>query len=54
MILGNYIIRQVKVTDAEALLEFFKKVGSETNFLTMDEKGLGLTVQDAKGRALQF
>ena len=42
----NIQIRRGVIGDAPALLEFFKKVGAETDFLMMDENGLGMTVTE--------
>ena len=38
-------IEVVSVEDAEALIEYTKKVGKETNFLSFGEEGLELTIQ---------
>ena len=38
-------IEVVSVEDAEALIEYTKKVGKETNFLSFGEEGLELSIQ---------
>ena len=38
-------IEVVSVEDAEALIEYTKKVGKETDFLSFGEEGLELTIQ---------
>jgi RimJ/RimL family protein N-acetyltransferase len=50
----NIQIRKVDISDAPALLDFFKKVGSETDFLMMDENGLGTTVQEEEMHLKQY
>jgi hypothetical protein len=42
----NLNIRKANISDAENLLNYFKKVGSETGFLTFDSVGVGMTVKE--------
>jgi RimJ/RimL family protein N-acetyltransferase len=42
----NIQIRQANIDDAENLLNYFKKVGSETGFLMVNESGIGLTIEE--------
>ncbi|MBU1141018.1 MAG: GNAT family N-acetyltransferase [Firmicutes bacterium] len=44
----NAIIRKLEVKDAQAVLEYLKRVGSETEFLLFDSRGLGITVDEEK------
>lgn len=44
--MDNIKIRQANIDDAENLLSYFKKVGSETGFLTFDANGVGMTVEE--------
>jgi RimJ/RimL family protein N-acetyltransferase len=50
----NITIRPVKINDTERLLDYFKKVGSETDFLMMDENGVGLTVEQEQEYLKQY
>ena len=50
----NIQIRKGKLSDAQKLLEFFKKVGSETDFLMMDENGVGMTTQEEETHLKQY
>ena len=50
----NIQIRRAELSDAPKLLEFFKKVGSETDFLMMDENGVGMTAQEEETHLKQY
>ena len=41
-------IREAKIEDAEKLLNYTKKVGKETNYLTFGEEGLKISVEEEK------
>ena len=38
--------REAITTDAEALLEYLKKVGSESEYLSFGKEGIGLTISE--------
>lgn len=42
----NFTIEKAKVSDAEAVLEYLKQVGGETDNLTFGEEGLPFSVED--------
>jgi len=50
----NIQIRKGKLSDAQKLLEFFKKVGVETDFLMMDENGVGMTLEQEIDHLKQY
>lgn len=41
-------IREAKIEDAEKLLNYTKKVGKETNYLTFGEEGIKISVEEEK------
>jgi len=46
MDMDKVVIRKAKASDAAALLDYLKIIGSESDNLTFDAKGLPFTVQD--------
>lgn len=47
-------IRSANVDDAKNILEYLKKVGSETDFLMMDENGCGFTIEQEEDHLRQY
>lgn len=50
----NINIRKAVINDAEKLLDFFKQVGSEIDFLMMDENGVGMTTEQEVEHLKQY
>src|SRR5574343_439372 len=51
---NDITIRKAQNSDATALLDFFKKVGSETDFMVMDKNGVNLTVKEEIAYLTQY
>jgi RimJ/RimL family protein N-acetyltransferase len=47
-------IRRATINDAEKLLDFFKKVGGETDFLMMDENGVNMTIEQEQSHLKRY
>jgi RimJ/RimL family protein N-acetyltransferase len=52
--MDNIKIRQANTGDAENLLNFFRKVGSETDFLTFDGNGVGMKTEQEVEHLKQY